>query len=1021
MRLEINAFYRKFGIRKDSEVALPRLFPLESLELPFNYVTHYLPHNATTFGPENTDPILDVASRVFIQHIDRYSKEHGRLRYRPQGIPKRLQEFRRTHRKFLPVVKYDSVQGNKNNVLFVNYAPMDHAYIYRNNVFKGFWRWQNHLDTLTTHINEVAKVMPSWNHFIDIALPDQMPERKFLLQESGPEVSKLLLQKAFTTPEALTVRELWRWVGQAGDTFFDKIDKEALEHLYFFIHNDQRFMVVKASLLQSFVKTEDNKKGSIPPDQMQRRFLACLLRVRYAGIVEEDEETPAETPTPKTAPKDVTDDELDDLMSLFSIKKDTVPTLDVPDLKLPTVDNHTDKTITEADVTEAEVEEDEEEVEGEPLVDEIVRQANELRANRRITKATYDSIIRDARAFERIPDPFGSGKTLKEAMTITQEDVETVDPTVSHDRKTIVDKSMLKASTTKFTPTYVSKLFKKDIMNAVVSVQRRGTIVKDYRVEEVKDAMNNYQIHRVTLKPVNGKPKTVEIRIATPDKHGRMKVNDSLYCLRLQCADVPIRKVKPDRVALSSYIRKLFVQRVQRKSLDEGRHVMLTLVERGQDADDTSVEHCTLRNVFNKSHKDLPYYYQMMAGHFSEIILNREDGRYVLNFDYERQSHHFTEKELAYQNEAITLLGHRNKSLLGIAKDGMVYIHDGKQWTELNTLYHVLDIDISKVPIQHAVSKVSDKELPLGFILGYGMGLKKLVRKLNATVRIVPTGTRPNLTEDEYRLVFDDQTWVLTRKEPLPTLIFSGLAQYRQTTKRFLADDFNGKDVYYNILEDTGFSTRYLSEIDFIIQSWMDPITEELLTKMGEPTNILDLYIRAAELLMTRYSPEEMAPEFMRYRGYERVAGAVYKELHYAIKTRDRRDADGDTRIEFNPFAVWQTVLGDATTLAVREANPIQNLREQEGTTYRGEGGRSDQTMVAHTRRFLEGDKGTMSESSPDSGAVGIVGYLSPDANLADLRGHTRRFDEKTDGNAKLFSSSMLLSPSADQDDRIVI
>jgi len=58
-----------------------------------------------------------------------------------------------------------------------------------------------------------------------------------------------------------------------------------------------------------------------------------------------------------------------------------------------------------------------------------------------------------------------------------------------------------------------------------------------------------------------------------------------------------------------------------------------------------------------------------------------------------------------------------------------------------------------------------------------------------------------------------------------------------------------------------------------------------------------------------------------------------------------------------------------------------------------------------------------VSESTQDSGDVGVVAYLSPNANIEDLFGTTRRYDPKTDGPASVLSSSTLNAPFADKDD----
>jgi hypothetical protein len=121
--------------------------------------------------------------------------------------------------------------------------------------------------------------------------------------------------------------------------------------------------------------------------------------------------------------------------------------------------------------------------------------------------------------------------------------------------------------------------------------------------------------------------------------------------------------------------------------------------------------------------------------------------------------------------------------------------------------------------------------------------------------------------------------------------------------------------------------------------------------------------------------------------------------------------------VELNPHAVWQKIVQDPSVAIVEDSNPLANLREQEAMTYRGDGGRGAQSMVESTRIYHESDLGVVSESTVDSGDVGVIAYLSPDANLDNLRGTTRKYNKETDGASKLLSSSALLAPAVDHDD----
>ena len=1025
MRLPIKEFYRKFVVRKDNTLAIPNTYPLSQFEPPFNYITHWFPDDTTSFGPSLQDPLLSASPNVYINHIEAYSTLEGNPRYRPANMAKLLLGYRRTHRDYKKITRWDMVTRNRKNILLVNYAPMDHAYIYRDSYKQTLWRFRNHVETLVDQINDTAKQFPDWNQFVHIYLPDDLPTRQDLVKTNVAEMTRLHLE-VFNTCDKLLFRELWRWPVPEEDTAFDRLTEEAFNSLYFIVHNGERFSVLHAGTLRSW--STEVKDGHVAPDQLQRRLLAFCLRVRYSTQAEDVTPTKENTSlketdnltqkTPTRKPKgDISDGDLDDLSSLF--KRDTKVKSVAPKLgQAPKLEDtpYFDETVTEDDKTEAHDDVLEEDTYN-PNTSEIIKRANALRDARRITKATYNKIITEAEGYKTKPDPYGFGTTLEKLADVTKEDLSLPNTQIAKDRKSVVDKSMLYSSMSTIRKKYVKEVLRKDLTAAVLSIQKRGTIVKDYKVEMIEDAMSRYEIHKITLQPVGGRPVTLPVRIPTPDENGKLKVNDKLYAIRDQRVDIPIRKVKPDRVALTSYLRKLFVERTPAKAYSVGQYMARRLTERANDPEDKRVISYVLRNVFKAKFK-LPLQYTEIAERISDLTFMWGETEVTFNFDYANQSHHFKEEEIKLRSEGAALLGKFKGKLVQIDQDNMVSYREKNEWVPVDTLMGLLDLYQEKTPVQYAEMKVSDKTLPMGFILAYIFGIEALVKALGTKVERYPRNQRIAVDKEQYRLVFDDEQWLLDRSDIKSSLIFSGLNQFKNTLKRHTVHEFNSKDAYFLLLNDAGLNTRYLVEIDDLVLSWMDPTTEGLLKDMGEPTNFPELLIRAVDLLTHRQSPEEMDISYMRLRGHERFAGMLYKQLHLALISRDRRDSNGDTRVELNPFEVWQKILDDPTILSVREANPIQNVREQEGITYRGEGGRSDQTMKAQSRKFLPSNMGVDSESTPDSGAVGIVAYTSPDANIVDLRGRSRAYNPETDGNTKLFSSSLLLSPSADQDDQ---
>jgi len=480
---------------------------------------------------------------------------------------------------------------------------------------------------------------------------------------------------------------------------------------------------------------------------------------------------------------------------------------------------------------------------------------------------------------------------------------------------------------------------------------------------------------------------------------------------------LPIRKVSPTRVALTSYYNKTFVDRSERSVNNYERWLLKELISRGIDPADERVSELKLSSVFDK-HLDLPRVYTMMA----KRLVSFNSGEYEFYFDHGRREERFgytnNQPVAHYETDQHVMVGTYQKTQpVLLDQNNTFYVHTDQGLEVLGTIHDVLDIDAMKAPLEVAEMTVSNKTLPVGFVMAYHLGLSELIKSLKCDVNRLARGERRNQQPDEYSLVFEDEVLVFSRMDAQATMVIAGLNRYHKTLKQFSVWDFDRRDAYYRIVEDSGLGVRYLREIDALYQVWVDPITRGLLEDMGEPVDFQKLLLRSVELLQTDQAPEEVDGAYMRYRGYERVAGMVYSELTRAAKLFNARASVGENAVELNPFAVWQRIVQDPSVALVQDANPIANLREQEAMTYRGDGGRGGKSMVERTRIYHDSDVGVVSESTVDSGDVGVVAYLAPDANLTNLRGVTRRFDADRDGAAKLFSSSALLAPASDRED----
>ena len=156
----------------------------------------------------------------------------------------------------------------------------------------------------------------------------------------------------------------------------------------------------------------------------------------------------------------------------------------------------------------------------------------------------------------------------------------------------------------------------------------------------------------------------------------------------------------------------------------------------------------------------------------------------------------------------------------------------------------------------------------------------------------------------------------------------------------------------------------------------------------------------------------------MMFKGYERIAGIIYKTLVYAYKDYDNASVFSRANIVLDKYAILQKIMGDNSKVAVDDLNPLAFIKQKEDTTYLGDGGRGKEGMVKRTREFNTTEVGIVSEATKDSGSVGITAYMTANPNISTING---LLDTSKDSNElkweNMLSTSSMLTPFGITDD----
>lgn len=628
-----------------------------------------------------------------------------------------------------------------------------------------------------------------------------------------------------------------------------------------------------------------------------------------------------------------------------------------------------------------------------------------------ITASKYRKMEQAIGQYQKSTDPYGSHQSRLKAMEIKPEEIVITD----EEAKIIVseatpDQTMAASTLRKLDQKYISQVMRKDVLHAVDSLQNAGVIIRRHEIDVTHSVLGGVERHTLELEPIDGQPSTIRFSLPVVNEEGKFLANGNWYAMRRQRVDLPIRKIAPQIVGLTTYYGKTFVQ-VSDKLSNNSLLWLYRQINNAITQSGTYIHQVTPGNVFDNDLK-APYIYNAIAKEYESFAV----GTYQLNFNYRV-------RQKQVNPELLKIIERKGRVWCGWSKEKHPIVVDPKNHfyqiskdgeVDLGDVYAFFQLPVQKAPIDFSEVRIFSKYIPVGIVLGYYLGFQALVALLGIDYRLVPARKNRQLQDDEFAIIFEDGSYVFKRTDPAASLVMAGFLEFEMQTKQYPVEQFENKDVYLNLLSSKKLGAIYIRELDMMEHCFVDPISMEILEGMKEPTTFKGLMVRATQMLTTYDHPVTQDRSAMRDRGYERFAGAVYKTVMQSIRRYRNMNVSGRSKVDMSPFEVWNALMKDSSMKIVEDINPIQNLKESEIVTYSGVGGREKDSMTKPMRASHRSAVGVDSESTVDSTAVGTIMYLSANPNIKDVRGMLR--EDKELNPTRMLSTAALASPFSGND-----
>ena len=570
--------------------------------------------------------------------------------------------------------------------------------------------------------------------------------------------------------------------------------------------------------------------------------------------------------------------------------------------------------------------------------------------------------------------------------------------------KDITDKSLLKSSIIDFNKSYINDELDKDILKILHSFNKIGLVLIDItttdKIEE-HSKIRNIKVHYKDLDI--GKSHKFNFNIPYIEEDGMIKFSGVDYKLQKQQVILPIVKVAEDKVNLTSNLNKTIIQRSDYKRNRFKLHIHEYIANLNRN----KLIEVEFSNEDLSKYK-LPLDYAVLAGSYKSMKFRN------INLDFSNRGNEDSDN---------IYIGTKGNYKIYFGYDNIIRIYDKNKVTDKYTLreffrYHFENekIEFPKMPKEYVEIKLLDKKFPIIFLIAYRLGLTKVLKDLEIEYRTAPVNTRFTLAVDEMSIKFRDQYLIFNRYPLRNSLLLAGFEKFKKILTKIYLEDMDDQNTYFKILEEMSIRKNYLKGINDYFDYFVDPITKDILIEMDMPIDFYGLLIKATEMLThTKYIPSASIENF-RIRSYELIPAIIYNKLAREFSIQDANRYIEKRKFSIPPDAILYTILQDPTCNVFEDINPFHDLKMENSVTNSGFGGRDSQAMVARDRVYSEDSIGVVSESTPDSGKVGVSYVTSTSPNIKNIRGMFETKNPIKDP-INILSPGALITPGAHQDD----
>lgn len=572
-----------------------------------------------------------------------------------------------------------------------------------------------------------------------------------------------------------------------------------------------------------------------------------------------------------------------------------------------------------------------------------------------------------------------------------------------------INKNMTNITFNQFEKTYNEKLMKKDIVNAILALNDKSLplYIVSIDIKDSSDVLNYKDTYKIVMEDSQRKRHTVTVDIPKFVEDKFLYINGNKMMIKHQSFFYPVVKVSNDTVHITTNYNKVIITRNDRKGVSAVERFK-KIVKNNEEVN----KRCTFGNV---SASNIGHITTIEYDDLSKMIAEFKSGKTTIYFNQEAAKEIAAKKEVKLSDEFM---------FIGFEGIDPVYINvnTGKDSRDRS----VVDVIMESLPdniqneflstrhpkvLTFAQCRIMEKTVKCGVLLAFWCGFSELIKKLKVEYRLENKTPRELASNEDY-IIFNDCVFIY-KVNTVSSLILTGLSDL--DTSNINIADMDIRETYSPYILKRFGNTYIENALMNFYEFLIDPITKEILDDMSMPTDVVDLFIYAINLLGDSQYIPEINQGLSRIRSNEIVAAILYERLakNYVLY----RNSNGRKKFSVPQNAVMQEVQSQNTVENYSTLNPFLELQMSHYVSSKGfRGSNMDRAYKTEKRSYDKSMTGTISAITSPDGNVGINKQLTLEPRIVNARGYVNvPKDNKDIDNCKdvnIFSPVELTMPN---------